>query len=224
MQIDIVTLFPEMCAGPLGASITGRAQEKGQLILHLHDLRNWATDKHRHVDDTPCGGGQGMVMKPEPFFACVEELKTPDSKVILMTPQGRRLDQKLVQEIASNASQHLIILCGHYEGVDHRVVEQLVDQEISIGDYILTNGAIAATILVDAVTRLIPGVLGDERSNVEESFAAGLLEAPAYTRPVEFRGMRVPDVLLSGHHKNIVAWKHEKSLERTKQNRPDLLG
>lgn len=222
MQIDIVTLFPEMCTAPLGASILGRAQEKGQLTLRVHDLRQWAFDKHRQVDDTPYGGGQGMVMKPEPFFACVEALRTPDSTVILMTPQGRQLKQAMVQELAATG-KHLIILCGHYEGVDHRVIEALVDQEISIGDYILTNGAIAATILVDAITRLLPEVLGDERSNVEESFAHGLLEAPAYTRPVDFQGRKVPEILLSGHHKNITNWKHEKSLERTRLNRPDLL-
>lgn len=200
----------------------GRAQEKGSLTLRVHDLRRWATDKHRRVDDTPFGGGQGMVMKPEPFFACVEELKRPTTKVVLMTPQGHRLEQALVEELATSA-EHLLILCGHYEGVDHRVIDALVDIEISIGDYILTNGAIAANILIDAITRLLPGVLGDDRSAVEESFSHGLLEAPAYTRPVDFRGMKVPDVLLSGHHQKIIDWKHQRSQERTRQNRPDLL-
>lgn len=222
MDIDIVTIFPEMCAAPLGSSIVGRAQEKGLLSLRLHDLRQWATDKHRSVDDVPYGGGQGMVMKPEPFFACVEALRRPDTCVVLMTPQGRRLDQPLVQHLATT-SQHLLILCGHYEGVDHRVVEQLVNLEISLGDYILTNGAIAATILVDAITRLLPGVLGDERSAVEESFSHGLLEAPCYTRPLDFRGQLVPEILTSGHHEKIRAWKHQRSLERTRQLRPDLL-
>lgn len=200
----------------------GRAQEKGSLTLRVHDLRQWATDKHRRVDDTPFGGGQGMVMKPEPFFACVEELRRPTTKVVLMTPQGHRLEQALVEELATTA-EHLLILCGHYEGVDHRVIDALVDIEISIGDYILTNGAIAANILIDAITRLLPGVLGDDRSAVEESFRHGLLEAPAYTRPVDFRGMKVPDVLLSGHHQKIIDWKHQRSQERTRQNRPDLL-
>ena len=222
MEIDLVTIFPDMCAAPLACSIVGRAREKGLLILRIHDLRQWATDKHRSVDDVPYGGGQGMVMKPEPFFACVEALRRGDSCIVLMTPQGQRLDQPLVESLATTAS-HLIILCGHYEGVDHRVVEQLVDLELSIGDYILTNGAIAANVLVDAVTRLLPGVLGDERSAVEESFSHGLLEAPCYTRPVDFRGLPVPEILLSGHHEKIRAWKHQRSLERTAQNRPDLL-
>ncbi len=222
MDIDIITIFPEICATPLRESMMGRAQEKGQLKLRIFDLRKWATDKHRQVDDVPYGGGQGMVMKPEPFFACIAELKRPETKVILMTPQGVQLKQPLVEQLATQA-QHLIILCGHYEGVDHRVIEALVDQEISIGDYILTNGAIAATILVDAIVRLLPGVLGDERSAAEESFTHGLLEAPCYTRPVDFQGMKVPDVLLSGHHQKIREWKHQRSLERTKEMRPDLL-
>ena len=200
-----------------------RAQDGGQLDLAVHDLREWATDKHRRVDDTPYGGGQGMVMKPEPFFAAVGELRTPEAKVVLMTPQGKRLEQAGVEAMASES--HLIILCGHYEGVDHRVVEQLVDLEISIGDYVLTNGAIAAAVLVDAVVRLIPGVLGDERSAEEESFSAEggrILEAPCYTKPNEFRGMEVPEVLLSGHHGKIAEWKKEKAVERTRANRPDL--
>ena len=170
MKIDILTIFPAVCSVPLGESMMKRAQDGGQLDLAVHDLREWATDKHRRVDDTPYGGGQGMVMKPEPFFAAVEELRTPEAKVVLMTPQGKRLEQVGVEAMASES--HLIILCGHYEGVDHRVVEQLVDLEISIGDYVLTNGAIAAAVLVDAVVRLIPGVLGDERSAEEESFSA----------------------------------------------------
>jgi tRNA (guanine37-N1)-methyltransferase len=222
VEIDLITIFPEMCAAPLACSIVGRAQEKGLLRLRVHDLRQWATDKHRSVDDVPYGGGQGMVMKPEPFFACIAALRQAETRVILMTPQGQRLEQPLVQQLAAS-STHLIILCGHYEGVDHRVIEQLVDQEISIGDYILTNGAIAANILVDAITRLLPGVLGDERSAVEESFSNGLLEAPCYTRPLDFQGQIVPEVLLSGHHEKIRAWKHQRSLERTGQNRPDLL-
>ncbi len=221
MRIDIVTIFPEMCREPLGASIMGRAQEKGLLQLAVHDLRRWTTDRHHRVDDEPYGGGQGMVMKPEPFFACVEELRSPEARVVLMTPQGRPLNQRIVESFVD--ASHLLILCGHYEGVDHRVVEALVTDEISIGDYVLTNGAIAANVFADAIVRLLPGVLGDERSPAEDSFSSDLLEAPAYTRPPEFRGLRVPEVLLSGHHGKISAWKYQRSLERTRDNRPDLL-
>lgn len=222
MEIEIVTIFPEVCLVPLAASIIGRAQDKGLLVLRVHDLRQWATDKNRSVDDVPYGGGQGMVMKPEPFFACVEQLRQAHTRVILMTPQGARLDQSMVHRLA-DPNAHLIILCGHYEGVDHRVIDALVDEEISIGDYILTNGAIAANILVDALTRLLPGSLGDERSAADESFAHGMLEAPSYTRPVSFRNMDVPEILLSGHHQKIVEWKLQRSRERTAANRPDLL-
>ena len=221
MKIDIVTIFPEMCLAPLGVSIMGRAQEKGLLQLAVHDLRQWSTDKHRRVDDTPFGGGQGMVMTCPPLFAAVEALRSEHSRVVLMTPQGRRMDQALVASFTE--CPHLIILCGHYEGIDHRVVEALVDHEISIGDYILTNGAIAANIFVDAVVRLLPGALGDERSAAEDSFSEGLIEAPCYTRPVDFRGMKVPDVLFSGHHAKIAAWKKKEGHRRTAENRPDLL-
>lgn len=221
MKIDIITIFPEMCRAPLGESIMGRAQEKGLLQLAVHDLRQWSTDKHRRVDDMPYGGGQGMVMACPPLFAAVEALRTENSRTVLMTPQGRRLDQARVQSFTT--APHLIVLCGHYEGIDHRVVEALVDDEISIGDYILTNGAIAANIFVDAVVRLLPGVLGDARSAVEDSFSEGLIEAPCYTRPEDFRGMKVPDILLSGHHAKIAAWKKAEGRRRTAQNRPDLL-
>ena len=221
MKIDIVTLFPEMCLAPLGVSIMGRAQEKGLLELAVHDLRQWSTDKHRRVDDAPFGGGPGMVMTCAPLFAAIEALRTEHSRVVLMTPQGRRLDHALVASFTE--SPHLIILCGHYEGIDHRVVEALVDDEISIGDYILTNGAIAASVFVDAVVRLLPGALGDERSAAEDSFSEGLIEAPCYSRPVDFRGMMVPDVLLSGHHAKIAAWKQQEGRRRTGENRPDLL-
>ncbi len=209
MKIDIVTLFPEMCLAPLGVSIMGRAREKGLLELAVHDLRQWSTDKHRRVDDTPFGGGQGMVMTCPPLFAAVEALSTEDSRVVLMTPQGRRMDQALAASFT--VFPHLIILCGHYEGIDHRVVEALVDDEISIGDYILTNGAIAAGIFVDAVVRLLPGALGDERSAAEDSFSEGLIEAPCYSRPADFRGRKVPDILLSGDHAKIAAWKKRKA-------------
>jgi tRNA (guanine37-N1)-methyltransferase len=222
MIIDILTLFPEIALAPLSESIIKRAQAAGVVTIRAHQLRDWATDKHQKTDDTLCGGGQGMLLKPEPLFAAIEELRGPNTLVILMTPQGRVLKQKIVQELSTR--EHILLVCGHYEGVDHRVIENLIDLELSIGDYILTNGAIAAAVLTDAIVRLLPGALGDERSHQQESFVdENLLEAPAYTKPAEFRGMKVPDVLLSGHHKNIAAWQQEKALERTRQNRPDLL-
>lgn len=231
MRIDIVTLFPEVCRVPLSESMMKRAQESGALDLRIHNLRDWTTDKHHVVDDAPFGGGQGMVMKPEPIFAAVEELrkenqKTPNvelqrPKVILMSPAGQRFNQQLAKDFSGES--HLIIICGHYEGVDHRVIEHLVDAEISIGDYVLTNGAIAAVVIVDAIVRLVPGVLGHEQSAADDSFSDGLLEGPQYTRPAEFRGWRVPDVLLSGNHAAIAAWKKEQALQRTRRNRRDLL-
>jgi tRNA (guanine37-N1)-methyltransferase len=215
-----------------------RAQEKGLIDLRIHNLRDWTTDKHHVVDDAPFGGGQGMVMKPEPVFAAVEELQgkgkqTPSvqrptsnaqlqkPRAILMSPAGRRFNQQMAKELSIES--HLIIICGHYEGVDHRVIEHLVDLEISIGDYVLTNGAIAAVVVVDAIVRLIPGVLGHEQSAADDSFSSGLLETPQYTRPADFRGWNVPDVLLSGNHAEIAAWRKEQALKRTRQNRPDLL-
>ena len=203
-----------------------RAQENKIVDLRIHNLRDWTNDKHHIVDDAPFGGGQGMVMKPEPIFAAVEELQksaisNQKSKIILMSPGGRRLDQKLATELSKES--HLIVICGHYEGVDHRVIDHLVDLEVSIGDYVLTNGAIAAVVLVDAVVRLLPGVLGHEQSAQDDSFSAGLLEAPQYTRPAEFRGWKIPEVLLSGNHAEIAKWRKEQALKRTKQNRPDLL-
>ena len=230
MKIDILTLFPEICRAPLNESIMKRAQENKILDLRIHNLRHWTTDKHHVVDDAPFGGGQGMVMKPEPIFAAVEELRNEKqtsnvqlqrSKVVLMSPTGRRLDQGMANELSGES--HLIVVCGHYEGVDHRVIEHLVDLEISIGDYVLTNGAIAAVVLVDAVLRLLPGALGHEQSAADDSFSRGLLEAPHYTRPAEFRGWKVPEVLLSGNHAQIAAWRKEQALKRTRQNRPDLL-
>ncbi|HWY40298.1 MAG TPA: tRNA (guanosine(37)-N1)-methyltransferase TrmD [Chthoniobacterales bacterium] len=227
MKIDILTLFPEICRAPLSESMMKRAQENKIVDLQIHNLRDWTTDKHHIVDDTPFGGGQGMVMKPEPIFAAVEDLqKTSNAqlqktKVILMSPAGRRFDQQLATELSHEA--RLVIVCGHYEGVDHRVIEHLVDLEISIGDYVLTNGAIAAVVLVDAVVRLLPGVLGHEQSAADDSFSAGLLETPQYTRPAEFRGWKIPDVLLSGNHAEIEKWRKDQALKRTKQNRPDLL-
>jgi len=228
MKIDIVTLFPEMCRVPLSESMMKRAQENKIVDLHIHNLRRWTSDKHHIVDDAPFGGGQGMVMKPEPIFAAVEELRNRESKIenreskiILMSPAGHRFDQKVATQLARES--HLIIVCGHYEGVDHRVVEHLVDLEISIGDYVLTNGAIAAVVLVDAIVRLLPGVLGHEHSALEDSFSVGLLEAPQYTRPADFRGWKAPDVLLSGNHGEIAKWQKEQAEKRTRENRPDLL-
>jgi len=222
MKIDIVTLFPEICRAPLGESIMKRAQKNGIVDLYIHNLRDWTTDKHHIVDDAPFGGGQGMVMKPEPIFAAVEDLRNETSKVVLLSPAGRRFDQEMAAELSGES--HLIIICGHYEGVDHRVIEHLIDLEISIGDYVLTNGAIAAVVLADAVVRLMPGVLGHEQSAVDDSFSRGLLEAPQYTRPAEFRSWKVPDVLLSGNHAEIESWRREQSIKRTRENRPDLLG
>jgi tRNA (guanine37-N1)-methyltransferase len=221
MRIDILTLFPEVCRGPLGESIMKRAQEAGALDLRIHNLRDWTTDKHHVVDDAPFGGGQGMVMKPEPIFAAVESLRGEESFIVVMSPQGQRLTQGLAAEFAGRA--HLIIVCGHYEGIDHRVTEYLADAEVSIGDYVLTNGAIAAVVLVDAMARLQPGVLGHERSAADDSFAQGLLEGPQYTRPADFRGWKVPEILLSGNHAEIAAWRKEQALQKTRNNRPDLL-
>ena len=222
MRIDIVTLFPEIVLAPLSDSIIQRARTAGVVEVHAHQLRDWSTDKHRRVDDSPCGGGPGMLLQPGPLFAAVAALRQPATKVVLMTPQGRPFKQALARELA--AESHLLILCGHYEGVDHRVVEALVDLELSIGDYVLTNGAIAAAVVADAIIRLLPGALGDDRSPDDESFSdPQLLEAPAFTRPIEFQGRRVPDVLLSGHHGRIAAWKQAQAHTRTRDNRPDLL-
>jgi tRNA (guanine37-N1)-methyltransferase len=235
MRIDILTLFPEICRAPLSESMMKRAQENRIVDLHIHNLRDWTTDKHHVVDDAPFGGGQGMVMKPEPIFAAVEGLKqqTPNAdhpmlnaqlyspKVILMSPAGRRFDQQTARELSQES--HLIIISGHYEGVDHRVIEHLVDLEISIGDYVLTNGAIAAGVLVDSIVRLLPGTLGHEQSAADDSFSNGLLEAPQYTRPADFRGWKVPEVLVSGNHAEIAKWRKEQAIKRTRENRPDLL-
>lgn len=222
MQIDIVTLFPEIALAPLSESILKRAQEAGIVTITAHNLRDWATDKHRRTDDYLCGGGQGMLLKPEPLFAAVEALRRDDTRVVLTTPQGPPFKQATAARLSGES--HLLFLCGHYEGVDHRVIDELVDEEISIGDYVLTNGAIAAAVICDAITRLLPGALGDARSPEDESFSdPNLLEAPAYTKPAEFRGLKVPDVLLSGHHGEIERWKQEQALARTRANRPDLL-
>lgn len=221
VRIDIITLFPAICEGPLSESMIKRARERGLADIRVHNLRDFAHDKHHVTDDAPYGGGQGMVMKPEPIFEAVEWVRAPGSRVVLMSPQGRRFDQHIARDYSGCA--HLILVCGHYEGVDQRVVDSLIDDEISIGDYVLTNGAIAAAVFTDAVVRLIPGVLGDENSAADDSFGTGLLEFPQYTRPAEFRGMPVPEILLSGNHAAIAAWRRTEALKKTRMVRPDLL-
>jgi tRNA (guanine37-N1)-methyltransferase len=221
VRIDIVTLFPGIFAGPLGESILARAQAKGLVEIGVTNLRDWAEGRHRVTDDYPFGGGGGMVLKPEPLFACVQALRGPRSRVILLDPQGRRLSQRVAHELAQR--EHLILLCGRYEGVDERVREHLADDEISIGDYVLTGGELPALVVTDAVVRLLPGALGDEEAPGKDSFGAGLLEGPHYTRPEEFRGWRVPEALLSGDHARIARWRRVQALWRTWRRRPDLL-
>lgn len=221
MKIDVLTLFPAMFAGPLDESIIRRARDTGILQLGIHNLRDYTHDRHRKVDDSPFGGGPGMLLKPEPIFEAVESLATEQTKVILLTPSGRKFTQGVANELKQH--EHLLLICGSYEGFDERIRAELVDEEISIGDFVLTNGALPAMIIIDCVTRLLPGVLGDEGSAVEESFSHGLLEYPQYTRPAEFRGMRVPDVLMSGNHAEIAKWRHEQALLRTTEKRPDLI-
>ena len=258
MLIDVLSLFPAIAAAPLRESIIGKAQERGLITIRSHNLRDWATDKHRTTDDTPYGGSPGMVLKCEPIFAAVEALRDlgsnkedlgsptpscesqpanaegisslppsalrlpPSPLVLLLSPAGRPFTQRVAEELAQ--VPHLILLCGHYEGVDQRVIDHLIDGEISIGDYVLTNGALAAAVVIDAIARLLPGVLGHDQSASDDSHSAGLLEFPQYTRPVEYRGWRVPDVLLSGHHAEIAKWRQQKALEKTQRVRPDLLG
>lgn len=239
MRIDIITIFPKMFAPVLNESIIKRAQNKGKVDIAIHDLRRYSSDKHRKVDDRPFGGGSGMVMACEPIFKAVEDIlgcrlsvigsrripstenRKPDTKVILLTPQGKNLTQPFAKRLAKY--KHLILICGHYEGVDERVRKHLIDEEISIGDYILTGGEIPAMVLVDSVVRLLPGVLGDKKSLNFESFECNLLEYPQYTRPSDFRGYKVPEVLLSGDHKKIEIWRRKEAIKRTRQRRPDLL-
>lgn len=221
MKIDVLTLFPGMFTGPLDESIIRRARDAGKLDLTIHDLRDYTHDRHRTVDDKPFGGGPGMLLKPEPVFEAVEALKSDQTRVILMTPGGRPLQQTMVKELSELS--HILLICGSYEGFDERIREHLADDEISIGDFVLTNGALPAMIVVDAVSRLLPGVLGDDQSAADESFSNGLIEYPHYTRPAEFRGWKVPDILLSGHHADIEKWRREKALARTQERRPDLL-
>ncbi len=221
MRIDVLTLFPAMFAGPLDESIIKRARETGRLDLRIHNLRDYAHDRHKTVDDRPFGGGPGMLLKPEPIFEAVEDLADAKARVILFSPAGRTFNQAIARELAGQ--ERLLLISGHYEGFDERVRQELADDELSIGDYVLTNGGLPVMVVIDAVARLLPGVLGDDESAREESFSHGLLEYPQYTRPAEFRGMKVPEVLLSGNHAQIARWRDEQSRLRTQQRRPDLL-
>ncbi len=220
MKVDVLTLFPGMFAGAMDESILRRAQEKRRLELTIRNLRDWTHDRHRTVDDEPYGGGPGMVLKPEPIFEAIEELAGETTQVVMLSPQGQPFRQSKARELAGH--EHLLMLCGAYEGFDERV-RSLVNHELSIGDYVLTNGALPAMVVIDAVTRLLPGVLGDDSSSTEESFSENLLEYPQYTRPADFRGMKVPEVLLSGDHGAVEEWRQEQAVERTAQRRPDLL-
>jgi tRNA (guanine37-N1)-methyltransferase len=224
MRIDVLTLFPEAFSGPLQASILGRALAASIASVELHNIRDYAADRHQVVDDYAYGGGPGMVMKPEPLAACIEavqDMVSPPGRTILLTPQGRLLNQEVVDELA--AEERLILVCGHYEGIDERVREHLVDDEVSIGDYVLSGGEIGALVIIDAVVRRQPGTLGSDESLLEESHSDGLLEYPQYTRPAEFRGWRVPDILLSGNHGEIARWRRQQRILRTAQRRPDLI-
>ena len=221
LRFDVLSLFPETLKGFTSESIIGRACEHALIDVQSLDLRNWAEGRHRVTDDRPFGGGAGMVLKPEPIFAAVEELRGPDSKVLYMAPDGDSLCREVCQELAEES--HLIILSGHYEGLDQRVRDELVDREISVGDFVLTNGALAAATLIDSVSRFVPGVLGDEVSLSQDTFTAGRLSFPQYTRPADFRGMKVPEVLLSGDHGAIARWREEQMTEKTLERRPDLL-
>lgn len=222
LEIDVITIFPGMLNGFLEESMLKRAQAKGLVRMRAINLRDYTTDKHQTTDDRPFGGGPGMVMKAEPLFAAVEAVRRPESRVILMTPQGRTFDQGEAERLARET--HLVFVCGHYEGIDERVRTALVTDELSIGDYVLTNGVLPAAVVIDATVRLLPGVLGaGEEATKEESFSSGLLEFPQYTRPPEFRGMRVPEVLLSGNHQEIERWRRAQSERRTLARRPDLL-
>jgi tRNA (guanine37-N1)-methyltransferase len=222
VRIDVLTIFPGIFESPLGESLLGKAIEGGTLDVRVHDIRDHATDKHRQVDDESYGGGPGMVMKPEPVFAAVEALGERRKRVLLLAPTGRRLDQELARELA--AEPWLVLICGRYEGVDERVVQGLPAEEVSIGDYVLSGGEVPALVVLEAVTRLVPGVIGREESHERDSFGPdGLLDHPHYTRPAEYRGMKVPEVLLSGDHAEVERWRREAALEKTRRNRPDLL-
>lgn len=221
LRIDVITIFPGMLKGFLEESILKRAAQKGAVVFNTVDLRTFTTDRHQTTDDRPFGGGPGMVMKPEPLFEAVESVRTPEARVIMMTPQGRRMEQAMAVGLAT--ARHLIFICGHYEGVDERVRTHLATDEISIGDYVLTNGVLPAAVVIDTVVRLVPGVLGNENTIREESFTEGLLEYPQYTRPRAFRGLEVPEILMSGDHEEIARWRREQAERRTKERRPDLV-
>jgi tRNA (guanine37-N1)-methyltransferase len=221
MRIDVLTLFPPMLDGFLSESMLGRAQEAKLFEIKVHNLRDWATDKHKTTDDRPFGGGAGMVLKCEPVFDAIEQVSTPGCRRIYLTPDGTPLSPALALELSQQ--KHLVLLSGHYEGIDQRIREKLIDQEISIGDYVLTNGTLAAAVVIDALARFIPGVLGEEKSLTTESFTSKLLDFPQYTRPAVYRGMSVPEVLLSGNHGEIEKWRHAQQVEKTQQVRPDLL-
>ena len=220
MKFDVLTLFPEMFKS-LEESIIGKAKEKNLIDINLINIRDFSKDKHKKVDDTPYGGGAGMVMKADVVYDAFKSIKQDNAKVIYLTPQGKTLNQKKVEELSKES--HLILLCGHYEGIDQRVIDKIVDEEISIGDYVLTGGELAAAIISDAIIRLIPGAIGDEQSALSDSFQDNLLAPPVYTRPAEYKGWKVPEILLSGHQRKIEEWQHEQSIERTRRLRPDLL-
>jgi tRNA (guanine37-N1)-methyltransferase len=230
LRCDIITIFPEFFGETFDYGIIRRARAAGLVQLTTHDLRRWTSDKHHIVDDRPFGGGEGMVLKPEPIFAAVKELTGgasrsdfgPQTRVVMLSPQGQVFNQSVARDLSQN-TKHIVLICGRYEGVDQRVVDYLVTDEISIGDYVLSGGEPAAVVVIDALIRLLPGALGNESSTTNESFAEGLLDCPQYTRPTEFEGMKVPDVLLSGNHAEISRWRREAALEKTKRNRPDLL-
>ena len=221
MKITILTIFPAVCRAVFAESILARAVDKGLADLRAADLRDWTSDRHRTVDDTPYGGGPGMVMKIEPIDLALADLRSPKSKTILLSPQGRKFSDSIARELARE--EELILLSGHYEGIDQRVADHLVDEEISIGDYVLTSGVLPALVVTDAIVRLIPGVLGDADSAAQDSFAAGILDHPHYTRPANYKGWKVPEVLLGGNHAAIDKWRHEAALEATRRRRPDLL-
>ena len=220
-RIDVLTLFPRMLDGFLAESILGKGVERELLSVKVHDLRAWTTDKHRTADDRPFGGGAGMVLKPEPVYSALEELQSPGCRRIYLTPDGTPLTPEVAAELSRE--RHLILLSGHYEGIDQRIRDTVIDLELSIGDYVLTNGTVAAAVVIDALSRFIPGVLGEEKSLTRESFTGKLLDFPQYTRPAEFRGMSVPEVLLSGNHAEIEKWRAARALEKTRNVRPDLL-
>ncbi len=227
MRFHLVTIFPEFYTGPFAHGVVAKAKQAGRLEIQLHDLRNWTYDRHRTVDDRPFGGGEGMLLKPEPLFQAVEQVlpkRTEQTRVVLLSAQGRKFDQAMARQYA--ALEDLVLICGRYEGVDERVAEQLADEEVSIGDFVLSGGELAAAMIVDAVSRLLPGVLGNEDSTRNESFSeetSGLLDCPQYTRPADFRGWKVPDVLLGGNHEEIRWWRQQASLAKTRRTRPDLL-